>query len=140
MSSTTPLGVASIGEFALLVGSSGAYAAPDPNLVLHTKPAGYRIDEHVAGLIEEPPYNIVGTMYVWAALSYVDPIPRGRTEGIFSLSVPFAPASGQNNNYSLYSFDHQRIVDYGRVVAPNSLEISSSRSLQVSQWLPAPVW
>lgn len=35
--------------------------------------------------------------------------------------VPFAPASGQNNNYFLYSFDHQQIVDYGRVVAPDFL-------------------
>jgi hypothetical protein len=112
-------GISSIGELALLVDSSGYNVAPNPNHIPHMKPAGYRISEATSGNIEEPPYSIVGTLFVWVPLDLTDPIPRGGTLGGFSFSAPFPPATGQNNNYFLYSFDDRRVVDYGRVIAPD---------------------
>ena len=112
-------GVASIGQVSLLVDSSGYYVAPDPNHISHTKPAGYEIYLAATGDIENPPYNIVGTMYSWVSLNLRDLIPRGAAQGGFSMSVPFPPTSGKNNNYFLYSFDSREVVDYGHVVAPD---------------------
>jgi hypothetical protein len=109
----------SIGELALLVDTFAHGLQADPRAIPHAVPPGFRVHKAVSGSIEEPPYNIAGKLFVWEPVNLVDLIQAGQTLGGFSFSAPFPPAVGQNNNYFLYSFDDQRVVDYGRVVAPD---------------------
>jgi hypothetical protein len=116
-------GPAAIKELSILFDSSQASVSPPPHS--YTTPSGWSFGQAVSGSSADSPLNEYGAFWQWYASQV---LPTGSTMSGFSFTTPFAPVTGSDNNYFLWSNSYTGgpslignggIVEWGHIVAPD---------------------
>jgi hypothetical protein len=116
-------GTAAIKEFSVLFDSSQASVSPPPHS--YTAPSGWSFGQAVSGSSADSPLNEYGAFWQWRASQA---LPTGSSMNGFSFTTPYAPVTGTDNNYFLWSNSYTGgpslignggIVEWGHIVAPD---------------------